>query len=51
MKLGLAQAKEAREKILNINYDNIYASPLYRAYQTAQIVNYAEKEIICDKEN
>lgn len=47
--VGLAQAKEAREKILNINYDNIYASPLYRAYQTAQIVNYAEKEIICDK--
>lgn len=45
-----AQAKEAREKILNINYDiNIYCKSTIRAYQTAQIVNYAEKEIICDK--
>ena len=46
--LGISQAYEAKDKLLNINYDIIYSSPLERAKQTAEICNYLDKEIIYD---
>ena len=46
--LGISQAYQAREKLLNIDYDNIYSSPLERAKQTAEICNYLDKNIIFD---
>ncbi len=45
---GISQAELARENIMNIHYDRIYASPLQRTFQTANIVNYLEKDIIKD---
>ena len=44
--LGICQAYEAKNKLLNIDYDNIYSSPLERARQTAEICNYLNKDII-----
>ena len=35
---GLAQAKEAAERLKNKKYDAIYSSPLMRAYETARII-------------
>ncbi|WP_339122062.1 histidine phosphatase family protein [Fusobacterium nucleatum] len=46
--LGISQAYQAREKLLNIDYDNIYSSPLERAKQTAEICNYLDKDIVYD---
>ena len=46
--LGISQAYQAKEKLLNIDYDIIYSSPLERAKQTAEICNYLDKEIIFD---
>ena len=46
--LGICQAYEAKNKLLNIDYDNIYSSPLERARQTAKICNYLNKDIIFD---
>ena len=46
--LGISQAYEAKDKLLNINYDIIYSSPLERAKQTAEICNYLDKNIIFD---
>lgn len=46
--LGISQAYQAKEKLLNIDYDNIYSSPLERARQTAEICNYLDKDIIFD---
>ena len=46
--LGINQAYEAKNKLLNIDYDKIYSSPLERAKQTAEICNYLDKEIIYD---
>lgn len=46
--LGINQAYEAKNKLLNIDYDIIYSSPLERARQTAEICNYLDKEIIYD---
>ena len=46
--LGISQAYQAREKLLNIDYNNIYSSPLERARQTAKICNYLNKDIIFD---
>ena len=46
--LGKEQAQSAREKLKAFNYDNIYSSDLKRASQTADIVNYLNKEIIYD---
>ena len=46
--LGISQAYEAKDKLLNINYDIIYSSPLERAKQTAEICNYLDKKIIFD---
>ena len=46
--LGISQAYQAREKLLNIDYDNIYSSPLERAKQTVEICNYLDKDIIYD---
>ena len=48
--LGINQAYQAKEKLLNIDYDYdiIYSSPLERARQTAEICNYLDKKIIFD---
>lgn len=46
--LGINQSNLAKEKLLDINYDNIYSSPLERAKQTAEICNYLGKNIIFD---
>lgn len=46
--LGISQAYQAKEKLLNIDYDRIYSSPLERAKQTAEICNYLDKDIIFD---
>ena len=46
--LGISQAHRAKEKLLDIDYDIIYSSPLERAKQTAEICNYLDKEIIFD---
>lgn len=46
--LGKEQAQGAREKLKAFNYDNIYSSDLKRASQTADIVNYLDKEIVYD---
>ena len=46
--LGISQAYQAKEKLLDIDYDIIYSSPLKRAKQTAEICNYLDKEIIFD---
>ena len=46
--LGISQAYQAREKLLNMDYDNIYSSPLERAKQTAEICNYLDKDIVYD---
>ena len=46
--LGISQAYQAKEKLLDIDYDVIYSSPLERAKQTAEICNYLDKEIIFD---
>lgn len=37
---GINQAEEARKKISNLSYDNIYTSSLKRAKQTAEICNF-----------
>ena len=47
--LGKKQALEAREKMKNISYDKIYSSDLKRASETAEIINYLNKEIEFDK--
>ena len=36
---GIKQAHEASKKLQNINFSNIYSSPLLRANQTAEIIN------------
>ena len=43
--LGISQAYQAKEKLLDIDYDIIYSSPLERAKQTAEICNYLDKDI------
>ena len=43
--LGISQDYKAKEKILDIDYDIIYSSPLERAKQTAEICNYLDKDI------
>lgn len=47
--LGKKQALETREKMKNISYDKIYSSDLKRASETAEIINYLNKEIEFDK--
>ena len=46
--LGISQAYQAKEKLLDIDYDIIYSSPLERAKQTAEICNYLDKDIVYD---
>ena len=44
---GIAQAKAAREKIGDIKFDAVYASPLIRAVKTAEIIgDVSEDEIM-----
>lgn len=41
---GIAQAKAAREKIKDVTFDAVYASPLDRAITTASIIGNVKKE-------
>ena len=45
---GIKQAEELKEKIKNIEYDFIIASPLSRARHTANIINIENKNIVVD---
>ena len=46
--LGIKQAEELREKIKNITFDIIIASPLTRTKHTAKIINSHNTKIIFD---
>ncbi len=47
---GIMQAKEAREKIGDIQFDAVYASPLQRAIVTASIIGNVDiNDVIIDK--
>ncbi len=46
---GIKQAEELKEQLQKIDYDIIITSPVYRALQTAQIVNYKNIPIIQDE--
>ena len=47
---GTAQAQATKEKIGDIKFDAVYASPLIRAVQTASIISgYAQEDIIKDE--
>ena len=46
---GVKQANELKEKIKNIEFDAIYASPLLRTKHTAEILNVNNKKIIFDE--
>ena len=47
---GIAQAKARRESLGDIKFDAVYASPLIRAVQTAEIIgNVSRDEIITDE--
>ena len=47
--LGTEQAEILRDELADKHFDLIFASPLSRAFQTAQIINTAHNlEIICD---
>ena len=45
---GINQAKEAREKLKNIDFDIIYCSPLLRAKHTCEIINCNNIPVIYD---
>lgn len=49
---GKEQAEDTRKNLveLEIDYDKIYSSPMKRAYETAEIVNYKNLEIEKDDE-
>lgn len=47
--LGIQQAQTAREQVKNISFDAVYASPLQRAFKTAQIVSNSSNVIIDDR--
>lgn len=46
---GIEQAKILREKIIDINFDIIYSSPLLRTKQTSEILNINNIQIIYDE--
>lgn len=47
---GINQAKSTRDKIGNVKFDAVFASPLNRAIKTASIIsNFAEEDIIIDE--
>ena len=46
---GIKQVESLRDKIKDINYDIVIASPLKRTMHTAKIVNVNNKEIITDE--
>ena len=50
---GKEQAENTRKNLveLEIDYDKIYSSPMKRAYETAEIVNYKNLEIEKDDED
>ncbi|MEF9961065.1 MAG: histidine phosphatase family protein [Erysipelotrichaceae bacterium] len=47
---GKAQAKDAASQLKNIDFDYIIASPLMRAYETAEIINEYHKKTIVKEE-
>lgn len=46
---GREQVKKAITKLSQIHYDNIYSSDLKRCYETAQMINYLNRDIVTDK--
>lgn len=46
--LGIKQAEELRDKIKNMNFDIIIASPLVRTKHTAKIININNNKVIFD---
>lgn len=46
---GINQAKSAREKMQNVDYDLVISSPLTRTRHTTQIVNYKNADVIYDE--
>lgn len=49
--LGILQAKSLAERCANIKFDAIYCSDLFRATETAQILNNTAKSIIIEDSN
>lgn len=47
--LGESQAKEASQKIKNLDYEVVFVSQMFRTHQTANILNIKGKPIIEDK--
>lgn len=47
--LGIEQAKASSQKLLTLNYDIIYSSPLKRAVETAEIINHKNFDIEIDE--
>ena len=45
---GINQAKKLREKLKNIDYDIIISSPVNRAVETAEIINYKQLPLVQD---
>lgn len=45
---GIKEANELKEKIKDINYDVVIASPLLRTLMTTKIINVHNKEVIID---
>lgn len=48
-KLGNSQGERARKVLEKLEYDTIYSSDLKRAYETANLVNYLNRDIVLDK--
>lgn len=47
---GIAQAKQAAQKVADVKFDAVYASPLDRAKKTAAIIGHVdEQELIIDE--
>lgn len=46
---GIEQVKQTKELAMKIDYDAIIASPLKRASQTADIINYKKLDVIYDE--
>lgn len=46
---GREQARKTKEILKKIPYTNIYSSDLKRSVETAEIVNYLERDLILDK--
>ena len=46
---GVEQAKVLRDKLKEYDYDMIFSSPVNRAVETANIINYKNLPLVCDE--